>query len=176
MHSANYKIRRYFGREANCCCFLSSSCSKTFKASASTQLSTFLWWNQAIMEQEQKMLNENHFATLNSFTFTETIESRPFPMNLNSHLKSMISIIFMLVLALGLKSRLKIFKYLASDEAQMKPINVLISLQQLNGLLQGISTIFKVAAFNLRTPLSALLGANFCQWVDLPANVYLVGK
>ena len=127
------------------------------------------------MNPGQLMQRGNSSLALVSFRFVETIESRPFPMNLNCPLKSLISMTFILVLFFGLKLRLKIFKYLASNEAQMKPINVLICLDQLNGLLQGISTIFKVVAFNLEIPLSNTLGANFCQWVDLPANVYLVG-
>ena len=111
-----------------------------------------------------------------SITFVEAIETRPFPSNLNCPLKSAISLTFVVVLFLGLKLRWKIFMYLASDEARMKPINVLICIDQLNGLLQGISTIFKVVAFNLETPLSNSLGSTFCEWVDLPANLYLVGK
>ena len=82
----------------------------------------------------------------------------------------------LLVLFFGLKLRLKIFKYLASNEARMKPINVLICLDQLNGLLQGISIIYKVVAFNLEIPLSNVLGATFCEWVDLTASFYLIGE
>ena len=128
------------------------------------------------MHPGQLMQKGNSSLALLSLKFMETIESRPFPMNLGSLLKSLISMTLLLVLFFGLKLRLKIFKYLASDEAKMKPINVLICIDQLNGLLQGISIIFKVVAFNLETPLSNVLGATFCEWVDLPASFYLIGE
>ena len=127
------------------------------------------------MNPGQLMRRRNSSLALVSFRFVKTIESRPFPMNLNCPLKFLISMTFILVLVFGLKLRLKIFKYLASNEARMKPINVLICIDQLNGLLQGISIIFKVVAFNLEIPLSNVLGATFCEWVDLPASFYLVG-
>ena len=128
------------------------------------------------MNPGQLMQKGNSSLALLSLKFMETIESRPFPMNLGSLLKSLISMTLLLVLFFGLKLRLKIFKYLASDEAKMKPINVLICIDQLNGLLQGISIIFKVVAFNLEIPLSNVLGATFCEWVDLPASFYLIGE
>ena len=128
------------------------------------------------MHPGQLMQKGNSSLALLSLKFMETIESRPFPMNLGSLLKSLISMTLLLVLFFGLKLRLKIFKYLASDEAKMKPINVLICIDQLNGLLQGISIIFKVVAFNLEIPLSNVLGATFCEWVDLPASFYLIGE
>ena len=128
------------------------------------------------MDPGQLMQKGNSSLALLSLKFMETIESRPFPMNLGSLLKSLISMTLLLVLFFGLKLRLKIFKYLASDEAKMKPINVLICIDQLNGLLQGISIIFKVVAFNLEIPLSNVLGATFCEWVDLPASFYLIGE
>ena len=128
------------------------------------------------MHPGQLMQKGNSSLALLSLKFMDTIESRPFPMNLGSLLKSLISMTLLLVLFFGLKLRLKIFKYLASDEAKMKPINVLICIDQLNGLLQGISIIFKVVAFNLEIPLSNVLGATFCEWVDLPASFYLIGE
>ena len=58
--------------------------------------------------------------------FTQEIENLPFPMNLDRLYKFFISLMFMLVLGFGVRYRIKIFKYLTSDEVKLGPINVLI--------------------------------------------------
>jgi len=108
--------------------------------------------------------------------FTQEIENLPFPMNLDRLYKFFISLTFMLVLGFGVRYRIKIFKYLTSDEVKLGPINVLIWLDQLNGLLLGLSILLKVLMMNLDSPLSDWVGSGFCEWIDLPGSIYLVGN
>ena len=58
----------------------------------------------------------------------------------------------------------------------MGAINYLIWLDQLNGILQGISILLKCIEISLPVPLSAFVGAEFCRWVDLPGSFYLTGS
>jgi hypothetical protein len=58
----------------------------------------------------------------------------------------------------------------------MGPINVLIWLDQLNGLLLGLSILLKVLMMNVDAPLSDWVGSGVCEWIDLPGSVYLVGN
>ena len=108
--------------------------------------------------------------------FTQEIENLPFPMNLDRLHKMLITLTFMLVLVFGVKLRVRVFKYLTSDEVKMGPINVLIWLDQLNGLLLGLSILLKVLMMNLDSPLSDWVGSGFCEWIDLPGSIYLVGN
>ena len=58
----------------------------------------------------------------------------------------------------------------------MGVINYLIWLDQVNGVFLGVALFNKSILNLLPFPLSSVLGSEFCDWIDLPGCIYLVGS
>ena len=122
----------------------------------------------------------------NFFTETENTESfvfnsdngslPPFPFNLSYSTRIFISILMALVLVGGLHYRMLIFRYLVQPSTNKGPINLLIWIDQLNGLFLAINTIGRIIAFMLPFPMSQLTWETFCRWTPLPGNYELTTK
>ena len=69
-----------------------------------------------------------------------------------------------------------IFSYLRSPETKMGVINILIWLDQVNGIFLGLSLIAKAVLNIYPFPVNEVFGTRFCEWFDLPVCMYLVGS
>ena len=58
----------------------------------------------------------------------------------------------------------------------MGVINYLIWLDQVNGVFLGVALFNKSILNLLPFPLIGVLGSEFCDWIDLPGCIYLVGS
>ena len=127
---------------------------------------------------EQFFLFTQGQATIEIIEFTtKTKEGHlPFPLSQTWPVKCAILSTLLCILLFGTYFRKIIFDYLRAPETKMGAINYLIWLDQLNGILQGISILLKCIEISLPVPLSAFVGAEFCRWVDLPGSFYLTGS
>ena len=110
------------------------------------------------------------------FTPFSGLDSLPFPLYLSPPIKVVFSLVLLIVLAYGSKYRYIIFSYLRAPETKMGPINYLIWLDQVNGVFLGITLFYKAIVINLPFPLSDIIGATLCEWIDLFGSIYLVGS
>jgi len=117
-------------------------------------------------------LNYEVFVTFKPF---DNYEAFPFPLYLNFGFKALLSAFSMLIFFFGIKQRIFIFRYLKTVDTK-KPMNILILIDQINGLLLGFGIIFKIIAILSPVPLSNLFGNSFCQLTALPGCMYTVGK
>jgi hypothetical protein len=76
---------------------------------------------------------------------------------------------------LGLYLRLKILSYFSSPETKAIPINVLLWLDQVNGLFFAAVLSLTIAALVLPFPIRDFFGDDFCVWVRVPAGIHLSG-
>jgi hypothetical protein len=47
---------------------------------------------------------------------------------------------------------------------------------QINGLFHALVIFIRVLFINIPVPLSTIFGQTFCQWIDMPNCVYLIGS
>lgn len=99
----------------------------------------------------------------------------PFPLDLGFSSRLLIAIILTAVFLRGLGYRSGIFRFLAAEDSK-KPINQLIILDQLNGMLLSVGLLIRIIALLYPYPLESLLGPDFCFWASLPGTIYLSGK
>ena len=116
--------------------------------------------------------NQTELIIYNPFS---DFDSLPFPLYLPSHWKYVLTILQVIALAVGLRLRLIIFKFLKSPESN-GPLNRLIWMDQINGLFLGIVLIVKVVAFNCTVALSQLIGDPFCQFFDFVGSFHVAGS
>ena len=69
-----------------------------------------------------------------------------------------------------------IFSYLTSPETKLGSINYLIWLDQVNGVFLAIAMTIKAVLNIIPSPLLDIFGAQFCEWIDLPGNIYMTGS
>jgi len=98
----------------------------------------------------------------------------PFPFNLPYHYRVTIAIMMAINFAAGAYLRLIIMKYLRESGTKMGPINLLIWMDQLNGIFLALNIAGRIVAFLIPFPLSLLTGDKFCTWSPLPGNVLKV--
>lgn len=58
----------------------------------------------------------------------------------------------------------------------MGVINYLIWIDQVNGAFLGVALFNKSILNLIPYPLASVLGSEFCDWIDLPGCIYLVGS
>jgi len=108
--------------------------------------------------------------------FFDFIEDLPFPLNMPYHLRIGIGIYLILVLIGGLVCRKMILEYLRAPETKSNPINSLIWIDQICGIVFGTSAIsFAAAALIMPISLRSLMSEQFCNWLPLTGNIYLTG-
>jgi hypothetical protein len=114
-------------------------------------------------------------ATLNFYPL-EDHESLPFPLNHHPGWKIGITVMQLTTFIFGLKLRATIFAYLLCPESKLGPINVLIWVDQVNGIFLAMGIALRMMAINLPFPLSHVFGNDFCKWIGLPGCIHLCGS
>ena len=97
----------------------------------------------------------------------DQFENEPFPLYLSFGTQLVLTLLLTLSLWFGMTLRAVIINYLRSPDTN-GPVNYLIWIDQLNGILLGIVILVKILAINSPVPLSLIFGESFCEWVDLP--------
>ena len=106
----------------------------------------------------------------------EDHQSVPFPLNHHPGWKIGITVMQILTFIFGLKLRVIIFSYLLCPESKLGPINVLIWMDQINGIFLAIGTALRMMVVNSPVPLSNIFGNEFCKWIGLPGCIHLCGS
>ena len=113
----------------------------------------------------------NETIFFKSFEFKDGL---PFPLYLSLELKLSLAVILFIALIFGIRLRGFIFKYLRSPDTK-GPVNYLIWVDQVNGFLLGVVIVLKIVLTVSPIPLSLIFNETFCEWIDLPGCMYIVG-
>jgi hypothetical protein len=141
--------------------------SKNMNMFVSKNMNMFVSQNMNMFDGENSILHFNPFSEE---------QSLPFPLYLKYPSILFISLTLLISLLIGLKFRAIIFFYLKAPETKIGPINFLIWIDQINGLLLGVTIMLRLIMINNPYPLSETFGKTFCEWIDLPGCIYLVGS
>ena len=99
----------------------------------------------------------------------------PFPLNLQTIWKLILSISLLLTLIQGTRIRVGIICYINSPESTLGAINYLIWIDEINGVLLGFSIATRILFVLSPCPISYLLGSDFCRVIEFVATVYIMG-
>jgi hypothetical protein len=123
------------------------------------------------MANEATQLFLNYQNTSNPIIFKpfRDFENEPFPLYLTFGSQLLLTLLLTLALWFGLSLRAIIISYLRSPDTN-SPVNYLIWIDQLNGILLGVVILVKILAINAPVPLSHIFGERFCEWIDLPGK------
>ena len=103
-------------------------------------------------------------------------EEPPFPINLPAPMKMILTCVLIIILISGIILRIKICCYIQSRETKRTPINVLLWLDQFNGLFLSSIIGLMIVALVLPFSIQSVLGNDFCQWIRIPAGLHLSGS
>ena len=112
----------------------------------------------------------NNSSTVERFNFVPVSEDPPFPFNLDYSWRLCISVAMSFILVSGIFLRKIIISYLLAPDTNTGPINLLIWMDQVNGLFLALNILGRIVAFILPFPLSVLTGDLLCKWSPLPGN------
>ena len=118
---------------------------------------------------------ENNTSLVSQFSYNIT-EDLPFPINLSDPMKNTLCSLLVIILITGLILRIQICCYIQSRDAKRTPINVLLWLDQLNGLFLSCIIVLMIVALALPFSIQSFLGNEFCHWVRLPSGLHLSGS
>ena len=105
------------------------------------------------------------------------ISDLPFPLSMPYELRIFFGIYLLLILLGGLICRKIILDYLQTPEIKSNPINSLIWMDQLCGVVFGtFNLLFGSAALILPMSLQSIFGQQFCDWVPLTGCINLTGE
>jgi hypothetical protein len=96
----------------------------------------------------------------------------PFPLYLPFQWKLAISVSLLFSVLMGLKFRLIIFSYLRSPENSSGPINYLIWVDEVNGLIYSVVVVVRIALIHSAVPLNTIFGNNFGRIVGFISCCY----
>ena len=121
------------------------------------------------------------YSQPNQTVFTKFVafsdqEGLPFPIYLSEPSKLLLTSLIVLVLLYGVKLRLQIVSYLRADDTKLGRLDYLIWMDQINGAFHGLSSLIRLVLLNSKVPMSSILGDSFCQWIDWPSCIYLIGS
>lgn len=104
------------------------------------------------------------------------VEDLPFPLSMPYHWRIFFGIYIIFILIGGLFYRKIILQYLLAPETKSNPINSLIWIDQLSGIIFGtFNLIFASTVLMLKQSLKSLFGESFCRWVPLAGCINLTG-
>ena len=111
-----------------------------------------------------------------NFTLLNDQDGLPFPLNLAIHWKLLVAASLLTILIQGARLRKVIISFINSPEARLGPINYLIWIDQLNGILLAFVIIMRIVF--ILSPISGniLLGPFACTLTEFVAAVYLGGS
>ena len=101
----------------------------------------------------------------------ELVLGLPFPMNLPPVGILLITLFLLLIIFVGLVLRGIILAFLSEPEINLGPINSLLWIDQLNGLVQLGVILAIIIGINVQNPLKDTFGDNFCHWINIPGNL-----
>lgn len=104
-----------------------------------------------------RMFNFNNSHMDIVFNYDE-VRELPFPLNLSSTSKHLLSLVMILALLFGLKLRSQIFSYLRAPETKYGPMDHMIWIDQVNGLFLALVLLWRIVIVNLSMPLSQIMG------------------
>ena len=114
------------------------------------------------------------FETENDMAFSGTVTFKygrlPFPLSHSKSLQICVSIILLCILIFGLILRGLILKFLNTLDSKNRPINVLLWMDQANGMFGTETIIHLFLAINLESSLRDLFGLDFCKWMHFSAG------
>jgi hypothetical protein len=119
--------------------------------------------------------SENNVSMVTLFSFDFQQDS-PFPINLPEPIKKILCSLLIITLIFGLILRIKICCYMLSKETKRTPINVLLWLDQFNGLFLSCIIVLMIVALLLPFPIQSVLGNKFCSWIRIPSGLHLSGS
>ena len=103
-------------------------------------------------------------------------EGLPFPLHLDLAWKCLLTISLVFTLIYGCKLRRIIISFILSPETKLGPINYLILMDQLNGALLAVSIVLRIMFIVSPTPLSSILGNQFCKFSNFTGALYIGGS
>ena len=116
-----------------------------------------------------------HNNTPFSLVFLGKNKTLPFPLTMNLYLRFMMAIIFIFIFVAGMLMRKHFFGYLRYPETKLGAINLLIWMDQLNGLCLALSIVLRCIAICTPIPLVDIIGSTCCELIAVPVSIYLCG-
>jgi hypothetical protein len=110
-----------------------------------------------------------------NFTQLSDTEGLPFPLYLHFVWKLILSISLLVVLIQGTRLRAIIVSCILSPETKIGSINYLIWVDELNGILLGVSIAIRILFLLSPHPVNTFLGNDFCKLAEFTASVYIGG-
>ena len=98
----------------------------------------------------------------------QTVINTPFPLNLPVYGKVIVTVSLIIIGIFGLIFRGVILAFLHEPSIKLGPINVLLWIDQLNGLGQFGVILAILVGINVEQPLNQTFGDNFCFWINVP--------
>jgi len=125
------------------------------------------------MEKFILFFAENKTLVFNPYAEEEGL---PFPLYLPIQFKVAISASLLFSVLVGLKFRLIIFSFLRSPENSLGPINYLIWIYEVNGLIYSFVVVVRIALIHSAVPLNTIFGNNFGHIVGFMGCCYKAGS
>ena len=116
-----------------------------------------------------KPMNDSSFQSTVLLKW-ELVQDLPFPMSLSPGGTFLITISLLLIICMGLVLRATILAYLCEPDIHIGPINSLLWIDQLNGLVQLGVILVIIIGVNVQNPLEDIFGDNFCFWINAPGK------
>jgi hypothetical protein len=110
-----------------------------------------------------------------NFDMLDDSNGLPFPLSLPMIWKLILSSTLLLILLQGTRMRFGIICYINSPESALGAINYLIWIDEINGVLLGISIAIRIMFILSPYPISHLLGSDFCLVTEFVAISYIIG-
>ena len=105
------------------------------------------------------------------FDFDRMKTRQPFQDN-----KILLTTYLVLIFVVSLSLRGVILTFLTTVESKSRPINVLLWMDQTNGVIgTTLVSVFLLAAANTTAPMSELLGDDFCKWIHFSSGKLIQG-
>ena len=118
-------------------------------------------------------VTNHHFI---NFTLLNDQEGQPFPLYLKAHWKILIVMSLLLIIIQGARLRKVIISYINSPEAGLGPINNLIWVDQIFGILPVFNIAVKIIFILSPIPISELLVPFACTITEFIAAVFIGGS
>ncbi len=100
----------------------------------------------------------------------------PFPLYLNNYWRYFIAISLAITLIQGAKLRKIIILFICSPETKVGPINTLILMDQINGLVLAAGIIMRVTFILSPVPMCSVVGTWYCWLANFTGNGYIAGS
>ena len=100
----------------------------------------------------------------------------PFPLYLNAYWRYLLAASLVIILIQGAKLRKIIISFICSPETKVGPINTLILMDQINGLVLAAGIVMRVTFILSPVPMSTVVGTWICWLANFTGNVYIAGS